>query len=113
MNPSGVYVRIWEFVARPEARAEFENFYGPDGEWVQLFRRSEAFLHTEFFRDLTRKDHYVTVDSFASQAGYEDFLREFRQEYEALDRRCDGVRQSEKEIGAFTALGGSVIRAGA
>lgn len=113
MNPSGVYVRIWEFVARPEARAEFENFYGPDGEWVQLFRRSEAFLHTEFFRDLTRKDHYVTVDSFVSQAGYEDFLREFRQEYEALDRRCDGVRQSEKEIGAFTALGGSVIRAGA
>ena len=113
MNPSGVYVRIWEFVARPEVQAEFENLYGPDGEWVQLFRRSKAFLRTELFRDLKRKNHYVTVDSFVSQAGYEDFLREFRQEYEALDRRCDGVRQSEKEIGTFAALGDSVIRAGA
>jgi hypothetical protein len=53
------------------------------------------------------------VDSFVSQAGYEDLLREFRQEYEALDLRCDAVRQSEKEIGAFTACGGSVFRADA
>jgi hypothetical protein len=113
MNPDGVYVIIWEFTAKPEARAEFENCYGPDGEWVQLFRRSKAFLRTEFFRDRHTENHYVTVDYFASEAGYVDFLREFRQEYDALDRRCESVREGEKEIGAFTALGGSVFRAGA
>jgi hypothetical protein len=113
MTSDGLYVRIWEFVIKPEFRAEFENFYGPGGEWVLLFRRSKAFLRTEFFRDRQSENRYVTIDYFSSKAGFDDFLREFRQEYEALDRRCDGVIGSEKEIGAFTALGGSVLRAGA
>ena len=113
MNVDGVYVRIWEYVAKPEARAEFENFYGPGGEWVQLFRRSKAFLRTEFFRDRQSENHYVTVDYFSSKAGFDDFVRELRQEYEALDRRSDGLTDSQREIGAFTALGGSVLRAGA
>ena len=111
MNPDGVYVAIWEFTARPEACAEFENLYGPDGEWVRLFRGSKAFLRTEFFRDRHAENHYVTLDYFASEAGYIDFLREFRQEYDALDRRCAGLREGEKEIGAFTALGSSLFRA--
>ena len=112
MNPEGVYVTIWEFTAKPEARAEFENFYGPDGEWVQLFRRSKSFMRTELFRDRRTENRYVTIDYFASGAGYQDFLREFRQEYEALDRRCEAVRASQRQIGAFTALGGSAFRAG-
>ena len=112
MNPRGVYVAIWEFTAKPEARAEFENLYGPDGEWVRLFRRSKSFLRTELFRDRNAANHYVTMDYFASKAGYDDFLREFRQEYDALDRRCNDVLEGEKEIGVFLPLGGSAIRAG-
>jgi hypothetical protein len=113
MNPDGVYVIIWEFTAKPEARAEFENCYGPDGEWVQLFRRSKTFLRTELFRDRHTENHYVAMDYFVSEAGYYDFLREFRQEYDALDSRCDGLREGEKAIGAFTALGGSAFRVNA
>ena len=113
MSSDGVYVTIWEFTAKPEFRAEFENFYGPGGEWVQLFRRSQAFLRTEFFRDRQSENRYVTVDYFSSKAGFDDFMRELRQEYEALDRRSDGLTDSQREIGAFTALGGSVLRTGA
>jgi hypothetical protein len=104
MNPTGVYVRIWDFIAKPETSAEFENLYGSDGEWVHLFSRSKAFLRTEFFQDRKAKNHYVTLDYFVSEAGFDDFLREFRREYEELDRRCNVVRESEREIGAFTAL---------
>lgn len=110
MSSDGVYVKMWEFTAKPEARAEFENFYGPDGEWVQLFRRSKGFLRTEFFRDRNTENRYVTLDYFTSKAAYQDFRRELQQEYEALDRRCDGLIESEREIGAFTALGGSILR---
>jgi hypothetical protein len=46
----------------------------------------------------------LTLDYFVSEAGFDDFLREFRREYEELDRRCNVVRESEREIGAFTAL---------
>jgi quinol monooxygenase YgiN len=109
----GVYVAIWEFVAKPGERAAFENFYGPDGEWVQLFRRSKSFLKMEIFRDRNNENRYLTMDYFASKAGYDDFKREFGQEYEALDRRCDGLSESEREIGCFTSLGASVFRAGA
>ena len=109
----GVYVTIWEFDAKPGEHAEFENFYGPDGEWVQLFRRSKSFLRTELFRDRNNENHYVTVDYFASKAGYDAFMGEFRQDYEALDRRCDGVSENEREMGCFTSLGASVFRAGA
>jgi hypothetical protein len=42
MDPDGVYLRIWDFTPKPEALAEFEKFYGPDGEWVQLSRRSKS-----------------------------------------------------------------------
>jgi hypothetical protein len=38
-------------------------------------------------------------------------MRELRQEYEALDRRSDGLTAFQKEIGAFTALGGAGFRA--
>lgn len=109
MNPDGLYVRIWEFAAKPEARAEFEHFYGPDGEWVQLFRRSQAFLRTDFFRDRHNENRYITIDYFSSKAGFENFLRDFRQEYEALDRRCEGLSACEREIGTFVALSGSVL----
>jgi hypothetical protein len=100
-------------MAQPEARLEFENFYGPDSEWVQLFRHSKAFLGTELLHDRNAENRYVTLDYFVSQTGFDAFLRDFRQEYEALDRRCDSVRESEREIGAFVALGSSVFRAGA
>ena len=111
MSSDGVYVKMWEFTAKPGAQVEFENFYGPDGEWVQLFRRSKGFLRTEFFHDRNTENRYVTLDYFSSKAAYDDFRRELRQEYEALDRRCDGLLENETEIGAFTVLGGSEFRA--
>ena len=61
---------------------------------------------------LNAENHYLTIDYFASQAGFDDFMREFRQEYDALDLRGNGVLEYEKEIGAFAALGSSVFRAG-
>jgi len=110
MKPDGVYVRIWEFTAKPEARAEFEDLYGPGGEWAQLFLRSKAFLRTELFQDRQAETRYLTLDYFVSKAGFDDFLREFQPEYKALDRRCDQVRESEREIGSFTALDGSAFQ---
>jgi hypothetical protein len=47
----------------------------------------------------------LTLDYFVSNAGFDDFLREFRKEYEELDRRCDAVRESEREIGTFAGFG--------
>jgi len=103
----GAYVRIWDFRARPGLEEEFERIYGPEGDWVRLFRKSRGFLRTELNCDLDTKGRYVTVDYFVSQAAFDEFLREFRQEYDAIDRRCEKLRELEQPVGSFTNHGGS------
>ncbi len=97
----GVFVRIFEFHAKPGREREFEKIYGPEGDWAQLFRRSEAFIRTELHCDRETKGRYVTVDYFASLPEFEKLLAEHRADYEALDHRCAAVRASEKCIGSF------------
>jgi heme-degrading monooxygenase HmoA len=104
-NFNDVYVRIWEFQAQPGKENEFENVYGPDGEWVKLFQKSKYFVRTELYRDIENDGRYVTVDYFASQAGFQAFLKEFRDAYDALDRRCEAVCASEKRMGSFSSVG--------
>ena len=103
----GAYVRIWEFRAKPGLEQEFERIYGPEGDWAQLFRKSASFLRTELNCDLEQKGRYVTVDYFVSEAAFAAFLKEFRGEYDALDRRCEAVRASEGSIGSFLNRGGT------
>jgi hypothetical protein len=100
-----VYVRIWEFQAQPGRESEFESMYGPDGEWVNLFRKSKHFVRTELYRDIETDGRYVTIDYFASQSGFQAFLKEFREDYDALDRRCESVCASEKRMGSFATVG--------
>jgi hypothetical protein len=102
----GAYVRICEFHARAGLEDEFERIYGPEGEWVQLFRQSRAFLRTELNRDLELKGRYLTVDYFVSEAAYLEFVQEFCAEYDALERRSEAVRASENAIGSFINYGG-------
>ena len=96
-----VFVRIFEFRARPGREKEFENIYGPEGDWAQLFRHSQAFIRTELHCDMETKGRYVTLDYFTSLAEFEKFLTKHRTEYDALDRRCEAVRASENSIGSF------------
>jgi quinol monooxygenase YgiN len=99
------YVRIWELQAKAGMEAEFENIFGPDGDWVELFRRSKAFLRTELHRDVENSGRYVIIDYFVSQSAFQAFLTKFRAEYDALDHRCESLCASENRIGSFTSVG--------
>jgi heme-degrading monooxygenase HmoA len=101
----GIHVRMWELQARPGLEKEFERIYGPEGDWVQLFRKSKAFLRTELYRDIETQGRYITVDYFASQPAFQEFLKEFREEYDALDRMGESVCASEKRLGSFANVG--------
>ena len=43
---------VWQFDTRPELAEAFERFYGADGEWTRLSRRSRSFLGSSFLKDL-------------------------------------------------------------
>lgn len=92
---------IWEFKVRPERLAEFEAAYGPDGDWVRLFRRDPAYLGTDLLRDREDPHRFLTVDRWSSREACLAFRERFRADYGALDARCAGLTLSERPLGDF------------
>ncbi|HBG20681.1 MAG TPA: hypothetical protein DDY32_15790 [Desulfobulbaceae bacterium] len=98
---AGKYTLIWRFRVRPDCLADYLACYGPDGDWVRLFRRSPGFCETLLLKDLTVPDWYLTIDRWRSEAAYGEFRREFALEYRQLDRQCEGLTLAEEFLGAF------------
>ena len=94
-------VIVWEFRVKAEARAAFERAYGSDGDWARLFRRAAGYLGTELLRDAADSARYLTIDRWSSPAAFDDFRRDFAQEYEETDRRCAELTESETRVGIF------------
>lgn len=96
-----MYVYIWEYLVRPETVDSFREAYGPDGEWVALFRRAAGYVRTELYRDLDDPHRYITVDSWESRQAYERFRQSFAGEFEDLDARCEALTLQEVRLGHF------------
>lgn len=100
-----MHVIIWEFRAREGRESEFEEAYGPEGLWARFFRRGEGHVATELYRDLAGGRRYVTIDCWESRAAYDLFRERHRDEYEAIDRRCEALTEHEAPLGAFGGVG--------
>lgn len=95
------YLIIWEFRVKPAMCAEFESAYGPRGVWAALFSRGTGYLATELSRDPIQPQRYITLDYWKSRGDYERFCRRHRDEYSVIDANCEGITESEQEIGCF------------
>lgn len=96
-----MYWVVWSYDVKPEQVKAFERAYGPDGDWVRLFRRASGFAATELRRETDHPAHYVTIDRWNTRADYERFKEAFRYEYELLDARCGRLTDFEKKVGDF------------
>ncbi len=99
------FVYIWEYRVQPSSEATFREFYGPDGAWVQLFRRAEGYIGTELYGDRSQRDRFVTVDQWESEEAFRSFRTRFAGEFEQLDEQCEALTESEMPLGNFTAAG--------
>lgn len=95
------YAYIWEYEVRPETESEFLTHYAPDGTWAGLFRRAPGYLGTELYRDRTRADRFITIDRWQTEAAFREFRRRYAAEFEALDRRCEGLTRHEAALGEY------------
>ncbi|WP_419904738.1 hypothetical protein [Kiloniella sp.] len=102
MQPYPPYTYVWEFIVRDGVNAEFEKLYGPEGDWVKLFRLGTGYLKTELMRDQANPQRYLTLDYWQSYDQYLKFKREFGAEYASLDAKCEGLTCEEREIGEFS-----------
>jgi len=94
-----MYRIVWQYDVRPERAAEFEQVYGPEGDWVQFFRSSADFLGTELYRTDQAPSRYITVDAWRSRPAYESFRKLHSERYAKLDEWCGQFTVHERTLG--------------
>lgn len=99
-----MFVILWEFRVKPGHLAEFKKNYAPDGQWSQLFSRSNGYLKTELLHDESQPDRFITIDQWTSSVEYETFLSQWPAEYASLDAQCDGLTESEILLGRWVSI---------
>ena len=98
------YCSVWDFLVSPEHLAEFVAYNGPEGVWVALFRQAIGHLRTELHRDRSNPLRFITIDHWESAQAREDFRKQFAEQFEDIDRRCESFTTQEREIGQFDAV---------
>ncbi len=102
------YQALWEFQVKPESISAFEEIYGPDGTWAQLFHHSPDYLGTKLFRDLSRPGRYLILDRWTSRDALYHFKQTHHSAYQELDQQCESLTEKEIFLGEFESVGASV-----
>lgn len=92
---------VWVFEARPERLPEFENVYGADGSWAELFRTAEGYIDSALLRDLEKANRFLVIDLWHNLASFESFKQRHAEAYDELDRQCEELTLVESKIGIF------------
>ena len=95
---------VWQFDVKPGKQAEFEAFYGADGAWTTLSRKSRSYLGSSFLRDLADTRRYLVAEYWSEMVVYEKHYADFSDEVAALEATRDGLCVSVTPLGVFTAL---------
>jgi heme-degrading monooxygenase HmoA len=84
--------------------AEFERFYGTEGEWAEFFRQGRGYIGTELLHDVEAPTRYLVIDRWESADAYNTFVAAHREDYM---ERVDATRfqyDSELRFGTFETL---------
>lgn len=95
---ASMHVIVWSYHVAAEHRREFEQAYGPTGEWSTLFGRQAGYRGTELVR-CSESGDYLTIDRWDTTSSFDEFMARWREDYEALDTRLDAVTETEQRIG--------------
>ena len=95
---------VWQFDVKPGQGEQFETFYGADGEWTKMSRRSRSFIGSSFLRELTQEPRYLLVEYWSEMLPYERHLADFEDEIAALEKTRQEMVQQALPLGVFHAL---------
>ncbi len=96
-----MYTIVWAYRVSPDKQIEFEKTYSATGDWGELFKKGKGYLGTKLMRSDILLENYATVDTWETREDYEAFLTQWKDEYEKLDTRCEGLTEYESCIGKF------------
>jgi hypothetical protein len=95
---------VWQFEIRPGTDEAFERFYGADGDWTKLSRRSRSFLGSSFLKDIAAEHRYLLVEYWGEMVVYEKHMADFGSEVKSLEEQRERFVDRMETIGVFTAL---------
>ena len=95
---------VWQFQVKAGSQQAFEKFYGADGEWTALGRRSRSFLGSSFLRDQARDTNYLLIEYWSEMVIYERHQRSAANDLRELDARRDELCESVLPLGIYTGL---------
>jgi hypothetical protein len=95
---------VWQFEILPDQDEAFERFYGADGEWTAVSRRSRSFLGSSFLKDLAHPERYLLVEYWSEMLVYERHLSDFNDDLQGLDSEREKFVLRMEALGVFTAL---------
>ena len=95
---------VWQFDVLPGSETEFERFYGADGQWTAINRRSRSYLGSSFLRDQNLKSRYLLIEYWSEMLVYEQHKAYRGDETAKLEARRKELVESVEPAGVFTAL---------
>ena len=108
-DANDTFTYIWEYRIKPDAESAFREHYGPEGDWVRLFRKATGHIGTQLYQDREDPNRYVTVDRWESEQAFRSFRESFAAEFAELDKLCEDFTMSETPLGSFADVQGRVI----
>jgi hypothetical protein len=95
---------VWQFQVKPGKQQEFERFYGADGEWSKLARRSRSFLGSSFLRDQATDTSYLLIEYWSEMVVYERHRKSFVTDLNTIEGRREVLCDAIVPMGIFSAL---------
>jgi hypothetical protein len=95
---------VWQFDVRPGRNKEFEEFYGANGGWTSMNRRSRSYLGSSFMKDQTADSRYLMVEYWSEMVVYERHKVNQKDDIAELESRRNALVASIEPLGIFTAL---------
>jgi heme-degrading monooxygenase HmoA len=96
-----MFVALWEYEVKSGCEESFQSAYGPQGDWVRLFRRDPHYRETRLLKDLSRAHFYFTLDYWDSEASFDQFKAANHAAYAAIDRATEHLTISERRFSTF------------
>ncbi len=89
---------VWRYEVKSDAVKAFEAAYGPGGDWDQFFAGAPGYIRTEFYREFSAPNVYVTIDYWRENGQRDGFVRSHQAAFDALDARCAAMTIDEQRI---------------
>lgn len=95
---------VWQFTILENTGQEFERFYGADGDWTRVSRRSRSFLGSSFLKDLAVPTRYLLIEYWSEMVVYERHVADYQRDMLLLEQRREVFTRSVESLGVFSAL---------